>query len=96
MNVLQISQMIGTTISMQNTKQMLYPSITFCESTASAQIFAGGRIFQSWNAYFNRTIPSHATYELSDLFIGLETKMPNMSTFTLRRDQVISMTGLHN
>ena len=77
--------MIGTTISMQNTKQMLYPSITFCESATSARVFAGGRLFQSWYAFHNKTISSH---EFEDLFIGLYTKMPNMSMFTLRPSDI--------
>ena len=77
--------MVGTTISMQNTKQMLYPSITFCESTTSARIYAGGSWYASWYAFYNKTIPSH---EFEDLFIGLYTKMPNTSMFTLRPSDI--------
>ena len=59
--------MVGTTISMQNTKQMLYPSITFCESTTSARLFAGESWYASWYAFHNKTISS---LEFEDLFIN--------------------------
>ena len=72
---------------MKNTKQMLYPSVTICESTTSARIFADGRFFESLHSYYNGTITSNK-HDLNDVFISLGTIMPNMSRFTLKPSDI--------
>ena len=88
MNVYKNIQMIGTSIFMQNTGDMLYPSLTICESATSGRVFGDGNFFQSWAHYntwkygINFTITSYN--DLKEEFLGLKTSLPNMSTFTLK------------
>ena len=83
--------MIGTSIFMQNTGDMTYPSLTICE-TASGRTFADGHMFQSfahyhaWKNGINFTLPSYN--DLTEEFLGLSTSLPNMSFFTLKPDDI--------
>lgn len=93
MNVQKIVQMIGTSISMQNTKEMLYPSLTICEGGfSSGRVFADGQFFQStyhynnWKYGTNLTEPTYSA--LTEVFLQLSTNLPNMSTFTLKPEDI--------
>ena len=88
MNVQKCYQMIGTSISIQNTGEMQYPSITICENVRSgADVFGDGQFFDSYDDYARWKYGNSSTpvqyYDLKDLFLGLSTMMPNMSTFML-------------
>ena len=85
--------MIGTSISMQNTEEMLYPSITICEATRGALYVVDGKVFQSMAHYSNWKTGTNYTYTrhydlTTEQFLGLSTNMPNMSTFTLKPSDI--------
>ena len=85
--------MIGTSISMQNTELMQYPSLTICEGHEASAVFAEGKVFQSWVHYHNWKYGTNHTntehYDLTtEVFLGLSTKKPNMSTFKLRPSDI--------
>ena len=83
--------MIGTSISMQNTEKMLYPSLTICEGTLSASVYFDGKFFQSLNLYYNwkyGTNYTHTAYDLTEEFLGLSTNMPNKSAFTVKPSDI--------
>ena len=88
MNVLKNDQMIGTSISVENSGEMQYPSITICETIQSgAPVFEDGQMFDTYDHYANWKYGTNNTpvkyYRLKEAFIGLSTKMTNMSTFNL-------------
>ena len=84
MNVHENAQMIGTSISIQNTGEMQYPSLTICEDTVSAPVFVDGQFFETYDHWKHGINYTHrARYDLRDLFIELSSIMPNMSTFIL-------------
>ena len=83
--------MIGTSISVQNSGEMQYPSITICESEITGGIFANGQLFDSLAEYYNwkmgtNTTPFH--YDLKKEFRGLSSKMKNMSSFILNPSDI--------
>ena len=85
--------MMGTSISMQNTEEMLYPSITICEGSTRARVFADGKVFQSMEHYYNLKYGTNYTYTrhydlTTEVFLGLSTNMPNMSTFTMKPNDI--------
>ena len=67
---------------------MQYPSITICENFRSgADVFGDGQFFDSYDDYARWKYGSNSTpvkyYDLKDVFLGLSTMKPNMSTFML-------------
>ena len=85
MNVQENAQMIGTSISTQNTGEMLYPSLTICEDPFNAPVYEDGQFFETFDHLRHGINYTHRTqrYDMRDLFIELSSNMPNMSTFIL-------------
>ena len=79
------AQMIGTSISIQNTGEMQYPSLTICEDTFSGPVFVDGQFFETYDDWKHGINYTHRTqrYDMRDLFIELSSNMPNLSTFIL-------------
>ena len=86
-------QMIGTTISMQNSIKMKYPSITICDGDV-ARIFGRNRFFESSDIYFEgisngtKNLTFSRSPDLKTMFTNLVMNMPNMTTFTLVPDDL--------
>ena len=83
--------MIGTSISVQHSGEMQYPSITICESMKSGRVFANGQFFESAYDYKNWIDGTNITpihYVLNEGFLGMGTKMPNKSAFLLKQEDI--------
>ena len=90
--------MIGTSISMKNSVQMRYPSITICDGE-DARIFGRNRIFEyrffessddffSGNSNGTKNLTFSLTPDLTKMFARLEMKLPNKTTFRLLPDDL--------
>ena len=81
--------MIGTSISMQSSGKMVYPSITICDGE-DARGYGKGHFFESFkhllyglsNGTKNYTFDR--TPDLAKMLIRLSTNMPNGTVFTLK------------
>ena len=91
--------MIGTSISVENSGEMQYPSITICETVQSgAPVFEDGQMFDTYDHYanwkYNMNNSLGKYHDLKDIFLSLTTNMPNMSTFILSPDDIDDRDGL--
>ena len=79
------NQMIGTTISKQNSGKMFYPSLTICQYGSGSVVFEEDKFFESGHSYReNRTVRNYTlrrTPDLSDVFLQLTTASPNGPSF---------------
>ena len=81
--------MIGTSISMESSGEMVYPSITICDG-ADALAYGKGHFFENYkNLVYGlsngtKNFTFDLTPDLTNTFIRLSMNMPNGTVFTLK------------
>ena len=94
--------MIGTSISMQSSGEMVNPSITICDG--GSPVYKKGiqsfHLIENIHAYNLSNATTNHTFslipDLSDMFVQLHLKMSNRTDFTLKpHDLKDRETGTH-
>ena len=75
------NQMIGTTISKQDSGKMFYPSLTICQYGSGSVVFEEDKFFESGHRLTVTNYTLRRTPDLSDVFLQLTTASPNGSSF---------------
>ena len=84
--------MIGTSISMQSSGKMVYPSITICDGDSPT--YAKERFFETIDHFVSGLSNGTKNYtyplipDLSKMFVQLRMKMSSKTTFTLKPDDL--------
>ena len=75
------NQMIGTTISKQDSGKMFYPSLTICQYGSGSVVFEEDKFFESGHRLTVTNYTLRRTPDLGDVFLQLTTASPNGSSF---------------
>ena len=86
--------MIGTSISMQSSGEMVYPSITICDGGSPVYV-KGIQSFllkEEMSGYYNATTTKNLTFprtpDLTNILVQLDLRMSNKTVFTVKPDDL--------